>query len=101
MDAETMDVLETLEAVMREPQWVREFFFEPGQIQIVDNTRCGHTGARASSITRGNHASFILCIYGCATDAGAFTTAKRNTKEKKRAASLWGSALLFFCFSHL
>ena len=34
--------LETLEAVMMEPQWAREFFFEPGQIQIVDNIRCGH-----------------------------------------------------------
>jgi alpha-ketoglutarate-dependent taurine dioxygenase len=42
MDDETRDALETLEAVMREPQWCREFFFEPGQIQIVDNLRCGH-----------------------------------------------------------
>jgi alpha-ketoglutarate-dependent taurine dioxygenase len=42
MDEETMTALETLEAVMREPEWIREFFFEPGQIQIVDNTRCGH-----------------------------------------------------------
>jgi alpha-ketoglutarate-dependent taurine dioxygenase len=42
MDGETLDALETLEAVMREPQWAREFFFEPGQIQIVDNLRCGH-----------------------------------------------------------
>jgi alpha-ketoglutarate-dependent taurine dioxygenase len=42
MDQETLDALETLEAVMREPEWAREFFFEPGQIQIVDNTRCGH-----------------------------------------------------------
>ncbi|SIT39094.1 conserved hypothetical protein [Paraburkholderia piptadeniae] len=42
MDTETLDALQTLEAVMREPQWAREFFFEPGQIQIVDNLRCGH-----------------------------------------------------------
>ncbi|KAK49388.1 hypothetical protein BG58_12345 [Caballeronia jiangsuensis] len=42
MDEETLEALETLEAVMREPQWAREFFFEPGQIQIVDNLRCGH-----------------------------------------------------------
>src|SRR5690606_36463231 len=31
--------LETLESLMRQPRWAREFFFEPGQIQIVDNTR--------------------------------------------------------------
>ncbi|SAL02909.1 Taurine catabolism dioxygenase TauD, TfdA family [Caballeronia calidae] len=42
MDEETRDALQTLEAVMLEPQWTRDFFFEPGQIQIVDNQRCGH-----------------------------------------------------------
>lgn len=42
MDHETEEALEVLEATMREPQWGREFFFEPGQIQIVDNKRCGH-----------------------------------------------------------
>ena len=34
--------LETLESIMEEPQWNRECFFERGQIQIVDNRRCGH-----------------------------------------------------------
>jgi alpha-ketoglutarate-dependent taurine dioxygenase len=34
--------LATLESIMREPQHQREFFFESGQIQIVDNRRCGH-----------------------------------------------------------
>jgi alpha-ketoglutarate-dependent taurine dioxygenase len=42
MDHETEEALEVLEETMREPQWCREFFFEPGQIQIVDNKRCGH-----------------------------------------------------------
>lgn len=42
IDAEGLDALETLEATMREPRFAREFFFEPGQIQIVDNTRLGH-----------------------------------------------------------
>jgi alpha-ketoglutarate-dependent taurine dioxygenase len=42
LDSESEAALETLEAIMREPQWSREFFFEPGQIQIVDNVRCGH-----------------------------------------------------------
>lgn len=42
IDAEGLDALETLEATMREPQFAREFWFEPGQIQIVDNTRLGH-----------------------------------------------------------
>jgi alpha-ketoglutarate-dependent taurine dioxygenase len=42
MDEETAEALEVLEQTMREPQLCREFFFEPGQIQIVDNKRCGH-----------------------------------------------------------
>lgn len=42
MDEESAAALETLESVMREPMFAREFFFEPGQIQIVDNKRCGH-----------------------------------------------------------
>jgi alpha-ketoglutarate-dependent taurine dioxygenase len=36
------DALETLEATMNQPHLIREFFFEPGQIQIVDNRRLGH-----------------------------------------------------------
>jgi alpha-ketoglutarate-dependent taurine dioxygenase len=36
------DALETLEATMNQQHLVREFFFEPGQIQIVDNRRLGH-----------------------------------------------------------
>ncbi|CAB3768973.1 TauD/TfdA family dioxygenase [Paraburkholderia humisilvae] len=42
MDDETAEALEALEQTMREPHLCREFFFEPGQIQIVDNRRCGH-----------------------------------------------------------
>jgi len=34
--------LHTLEETMMEPRLAREFFFEAGQIQIVDNTRLGH-----------------------------------------------------------
>jgi alpha-ketoglutarate-dependent taurine dioxygenase len=36
------EALETLEATMNQPHLAREFFFEPGQIQIVDNRRLGH-----------------------------------------------------------
>jgi alpha-ketoglutarate-dependent taurine dioxygenase len=36
------DALETLEQTMNQPRLIREFFFEPGQIQIVDNRRLGH-----------------------------------------------------------
>ena len=42
IDAIGEDALQALEATMREPQYAREFFFEPGQIQIVDNRRIGH-----------------------------------------------------------
>ena len=42
LDAEGLEALETLERTMMDPRFTREFFFEPGQIQIVDNIRCGH-----------------------------------------------------------
>jgi alpha-ketoglutarate-dependent taurine dioxygenase len=34
--------LEAFEAIIEEPGMAKDFFFEPGQIQIVDNRRCGH-----------------------------------------------------------
>lgn len=42
LDAEGLEALETLERTMMAPRFAREFFFEPGQIQIVDNVRLGH-----------------------------------------------------------
>lgn len=42
LDPEGEAALETLESIMNEPKFGKEFFFEPGQIQIVDNLRCGH-----------------------------------------------------------
>ena len=42
IDPEGAAALETLEAIMNEPAFSKEFFFERGQIQIVDNRRCGH-----------------------------------------------------------
>ncbi|MBU2285220.1 MAG: TauD/TfdA family dioxygenase [Gammaproteobacteria bacterium] len=42
LDAMGEDALETLEATMNQSHLIREFFFEPGQIQIVDNRRLGH-----------------------------------------------------------
>jgi len=53
MDEASLDALETLEAIMLEPQFAREFFFEPGQIQIIDNRRLGH---RRTGFT--DHAEF-------------------------------------------
>jgi alpha-ketoglutarate-dependent taurine dioxygenase len=48
LDAEGEAALEALDAVMNEPRLHREFFFERGQIQILDNRRLGHkrTGFR-------------------------------------------------------
>lgn len=48
MDAEGAAALEALEGIMNDPANAKEFFFEQGQIQIVDNRRCGHkrTGFR-------------------------------------------------------
>lgn len=42
LDAEGQEALETLETAMMDPELIREFMFEPGQIQIVDNKRFGH-----------------------------------------------------------
>ncbi len=42
LDAPGLEALEALEQTMMQPQFARTFFFEPGQIQIVDNVRCGH-----------------------------------------------------------
>jgi alpha-ketoglutarate-dependent taurine dioxygenase len=36
------DALFALEDTMRQPEFAREFFFEAGQIQILDNRRIGH-----------------------------------------------------------
>lgn len=42
IDAEGSDALDALKAIINEPGARREFMFEPGQIQIVDNRRLGH-----------------------------------------------------------
>jgi len=48
LDAEGEAALEALDAIMNAPRINREFFFERGQIQILDNRRLGHrrTGFR-------------------------------------------------------
>ncbi|MBL4720187.1 MAG: TauD/TfdA family dioxygenase [Alphaproteobacteria bacterium] len=42
MDAEGAEALDALEEIMDDPTMWKDFYFEPGQIQIVDNRRCGH-----------------------------------------------------------
>jgi alpha-ketoglutarate-dependent taurine dioxygenase len=42
LDREGTDALEMLEAMMNEPALGFEYWFEPGQIQIIDNRRIGH-----------------------------------------------------------
>ena len=42
LDTRGREAMEAFEGILREPGMVKEFFFEPGQIQIVDNRRCGH-----------------------------------------------------------
>ena len=34
--------LDAFEAILNEPSMWKDFFFEPGQIQLLDNRRCGH-----------------------------------------------------------
>ena len=48
LDAEGEAALEALDQIMKAPRVNREFFFERGQIQILDNRRLGHrrTGFR-------------------------------------------------------
>jgi alpha-ketoglutarate-dependent taurine dioxygenase len=42
LDDEGAAALDALEAIMNQPGLGKEFFFERGQIQILDNRRCGH-----------------------------------------------------------
>jgi alpha-ketoglutarate-dependent taurine dioxygenase len=42
LDAEGEASLEALDVIMQTPHFNREFFFERGQIQIIDNRRLGH-----------------------------------------------------------
>ena len=42
LDSIGADALEMLESILREDRFGRDFYFEPGQIQIVDNRRLGH-----------------------------------------------------------
>ena len=51
LDSEGEAALEALDAVMNAPRIHREFFFERGQLQILDNRRIGHkrTGFRDPS----------------------------------------------------
>jgi alpha-ketoglutarate-dependent taurine dioxygenase len=42
IDDEGQAALAALEEVMADPALWKEFVFEPGQIQILDNRRCGH-----------------------------------------------------------
>lgn len=42
LDDEGEAALETLETIMNRPEMWKEFVFEPGQIQIIDNRRLGH-----------------------------------------------------------
>jgi alpha-ketoglutarate-dependent taurine dioxygenase len=42
LDAEGEAALEALDQIMKAPRVKREFFFERGQIQILDNRRLGH-----------------------------------------------------------
>jgi alpha-ketoglutarate-dependent taurine dioxygenase len=42
LDSEGETAMEAMEAIMNEPGMGEEFWFEPGQIQIIDNWRLGH-----------------------------------------------------------
>ncbi len=42
LDLRGKAAIETFELILRDTGMSKEFFFEPGQIQIVNNRRCGH-----------------------------------------------------------
>jgi alpha-ketoglutarate-dependent taurine dioxygenase len=42
LDSEGEAAMEALESIMNEPGRGQEFWFEPGQVQIIDNRRVGH-----------------------------------------------------------
>lgn len=42
LDPEGRAALDAFEAILDEPEMWKDFYFEPGQIQLLDNRRCGH-----------------------------------------------------------
>jgi len=42
IDAQGQEALEAFESILKEAELAKEFYFEPGQIQLVNNRRCGH-----------------------------------------------------------
>jgi alpha-ketoglutarate-dependent taurine dioxygenase len=42
LDAQGAAALDALENILNEPAMWKDFIFEPGQIQFLDNLRCGH-----------------------------------------------------------
>ena len=42
LDRRGKEALEAFEEILNDPGMVKEFTFTPGQIQIIDNRRCGH-----------------------------------------------------------
>jgi hypothetical protein len=42
IDAQAESALDALSGIIDDPQMYKEFYFEPGQIQVVDNRRIGH-----------------------------------------------------------
>lgn len=42
IDARGQEALEAFETILKEAKLAKDFFFEPGQIQLVNNRRCGH-----------------------------------------------------------
>jgi len=42
IDSRGQEAIEAFETILKEPRWCKDFYFEPGQIQLVNNRRCGH-----------------------------------------------------------
>lgn len=63
MNDEQREALDTFEALMREPAFFREFYFQPGQIQIVDNKRLGHRRTKFVDFPEDNRKRHLVRLW--------------------------------------
>ena len=81
LDPEGAAALEAMDEILTDPAFCKEFFFEPGQIQILDNRRCGHmrTGFTDFPNRNGN---------GTLSDSGSAVGARPSITVENRALSM-------------
>ena len=76
LDQEGIAALDALTGIIDDPTLYKEFHFEPGQIQILDNRRLGHKRTGLTGTGQSRSASARSSGSGYAMKGGRFTTGK-------------------------